>query len=211
MKIHRLLLALPLLLLGGCVSSGLEWEVTRFHELESIRGKTFVVIPMVPTLAASAEFKDYARLTSQRLVSHGMIELPADRSGSSDYIVGLDYGVGPPLESSYRRQIYTPAIRSSVTIPNPATGAPVTVLHDVQAAPSAVETVTVVNYRRYVRIFIHAGHPDAEGKFDRKYEATAESDSPTNELNGSVPSGIAALLAEFPGVSGKSATVQVPR
>jgi hypothetical protein len=202
--------ALLPLLLSGCSTSGLEWSVTRFHELSAIKGKTFIIVPMQPELAGSLEFKSYAQAAAKRLTEVGMTELPDSKFGSSDYLVGLDYGLGPPVVVKASQEIYgvvTPRTTTLATAVNPITGGPVTVLQQPSYGTVGFDTVSTVNYHRYVQLFIQEGRPGADGKFRRKYEGIAESDGTSRDLAWLVPEGITALLTEFPGTSGKSVTV----
>lgn len=205
---------LAFLFLSSCSTGGLEWNVTRFHELSAIAGKTFIVVPMQQELAGSLEFKAYAQAVAKRLTAAGMTESPEGKFGSSDYLVGLDYGIGPPMTVKSSQEVYgltTPRTTTLAAAANPITGGPVTVLQQPSYGVTGFETVSTVNYHRYVRLFIQEGRPGADGKYLRKYEGIAESDGGSRDLAWLVPDGIATLLTEFPGASGKSATVQVPR
>lgn len=139
-----------------------------------------------------------------------MTELPDSKFGSSDYLVGLDYGIGPPVVVKASQEIYgvvTPRTTTLATAVNPITGGPVTVLQQPSYGTVGFDTVSTVNYHRYVQLFIQEGRPGADGKSRRKYEGIAESDGTSRDLAWLVPDGITALLTEFPGTSGKSVTV----
>lgn len=205
-------LAFLLPVLSGCATRGPEWSVTRFHELAATKGRTFILVPARDGLAGSLEFKAYAQAAAKRLTDFGLVEWPESKFGSSDYLVGLDYGIGPPMTVDSTLQVRGLNLPQIITLPgstNPVNGGPMTGVQAARYGVTGYETVGTINYHRYVRLFIHEGRPGADGKFLRKYEGIAESDGASRDLTWLVPEGIAALLTDFPGMSGKSQTVQI--
>ncbi len=205
-------LALLLPVLPGCSTGGMEWSVTRFHELSAIKGKSFILVPAQDGLGSSLEFKAYAQATAKKLTELGLVEWPQSKFGSSDYLVGLDYGIGPPMTVDANHEVHGLSVPQIIVLPrttNLVNGGPLTGVQAPLYGVTGYETVSTVNYHRYVRLFIHEGHPGADGKFLRRYEGIAESDGASRDLTWLVPAGIAALLTEFPGTSGKSQTVQI--
>jgi hypothetical protein len=75
--------------------------------------------------------------------------------------------------------------------------------------PMIIDTRTLTTYSQYVRIFIHDGKANAEQKFPRRYEGLAQWEGFSNDLTKIVPSGLKALLMDFPGTSGSSQVVSL--
>lgn len=214
-NLPRVLFALLLLLLGGCVSSGLEWEVTRSQELGPVQGKTFVVVPVLNDLSGSLEFKHYAATLAEKLTSFGLIQLPPEKIGACDYIVVLDYGIGPPPPPAPPVPSGDPyALPPGGYIvgrsPQQVTGQglPITVPVRYTVETSDRENAGT-NYQRFVRVTVHEGRINAEGTHTRIYRAMAQSVGPSQDLTWIVPNGIAALLTEFPGTNAKAKLVHI--
>ena len=62
---------------------------------------------------------------------------------------------------------------------------------------------SITNYHQYVRVFIYEGK-EMVGIPLKRYEGKAEGAGYLNDLTKIVPSGLKALLMEFPGKSGSS-------
>ncbi len=208
MKIFFLCCLLGLPVLAGCASPGTQWAVSRAHKLGSVQGKTFVVVPMRQELARSPEFKTYAQAVVQKLALHGMRELPADQQSGSDYVVILDYGAASAVTRSGELAGSTVPATTVVGL-DPSSGSAMTVQRESTYA-TTVEMLDDYGYRRYVEIVIHEGQLNAEGKFPRRYQATAQSIGPTREPTAFAAEGVAVLLDEFPGKVGKAQPVWVP-
>lgn len=200
------------LALSGCASSmGLwVWTVTRFHNLGSMQGSTFVVVPLRKDYLGSLEFDSYASLVSEKLRSIGLVQRPKEEVGKTDYLFALDYGLGDPYQVTYSYPIFGQTAGGSTTynatvysgsrsanIKGTATTTP-------QYGVVASGTGSITNYRQFIHLFVFDGRLSATGDLVRRYEGKAEGHGYLNDLTKIVPSGLKAIFVEFPGQSGVS-------
>lgn len=198
------------ILLSGCATTDRwEWTVSRFHTLGDVRDKTFTVVPLRPANADSLEFMEYAKLLAGRLGSYGMIYRPQKELGSTDYIVGLDYGIGEPYQVNYSYPIYGQTSGGSAYVSGTVStnGQSANYSGTVVKAPTfgvvGTGSGSITNYSQYVRVFVYDGR-SPDGKPLKRYEGKAEGAGYLSDLTKIVPSGLKALLMEFPGASGTS-------
>jgi len=85
------------LFLSACATT-IRSDVTRFNELPTPKGETFIIMAKTPGMVGGLEFGRYAALVSEQLVAEGY--RPAGE-GTPDLIVELDFGISGPLEEGY--------------------------------------------------------------------------------------------------------------
>lgn len=208
---HQLILAaLAALWLSACAEIGRwEWTVTQFHMLGDVREKTFTVVPLRPVNNDSLEFMEYAKMVAVKLGHYGMMYRSPRDIGNTDYIVGLDYGIGEPYQVNYSYPIFGQTGGGSAYVSGTvrANGQNANYSGTVNTAPTfgvvGTASGSITNYRQFVRVFVFEGR-SADGKPRKLYEGKAEGAGHLNDLTKIVPSGLKALLAEFPGQSGVS-------
>jgi hypothetical protein len=196
-----------LFVISGCTTVGVwKWLVTRFHNLNVVRDQTFVLVPFRKEFSNSLEFRAYAQMAAEKLSAFGLLERPIEELGRTDYIFALDYGVGEPATTNY----YLPLFSGRGGISQPA--APGAAAHPA-ADPVASSTTmnggvgyrmgVVPTYRQFVHLYVYEGRP-RNGHHAKRFEGKAEGTGEHNDFTKIVPSGLKALLTEFPGESGKS-------
>ena len=202
-----------LIFVVGCASGDFwKWSVTRFHTLDVVREKTFTIVPLRSVYNDSLEFMEYAKLVAGKLGNYGMIYRSQNELGKTDFIVGLDYGIGEPYQINYSYPIYgqtgggthtsySGTIRSNGQNANYSGTASTAPTYGVVGS----DTGSITNYHQYVRLFIYDGKA-ADSIPLKRYEGKAEGAGYLNDLTKIVPSGLKALLMEFPGKSGSSKT-----
>lgn len=207
---------LPALAMGGCASY-LSAQVTTFHRAEpDFKGRRFAIEPSAAQ-RDSLEFKTYADLVRQALVSQGLV----DAAGApADVGVTLQYSVsdGKPVIASYPNYGYAPYGPVWALTPYRGPGGVV----QYGWAPSypigygviGERVVQSAVYRRELRVEIaDLGSPsksEGEAKAARLYEGSAISEGGSASLAPVMPAMIRALFVDFPGPNGSSRIVRVP-
>lgn len=199
--------------LSGCVTLvHWDWTVARFHNLGDVMGKTFTVVPAQSANNDSLEFIQYAGMLAAKLEGLGMKFRPPIELGKIDFVVCLDYGIGEPRQFLYNSPIYGQTSPAQLTYVNHyvvntnGQGSNITSTVNTPATYGVVGSTSqsVTNYHQYIRIFIYDGKPAADKTWLKRYEGKADGDGYLRDLTKIVPSGIKALLTEFPGESGGS-------
>ncbi len=90
-----LLVAAGLLALAACATP-FRAQVSRFQMMPPPAGQSFVVEPADPRHAGSIEFRTYAAAVEQEMQRNGF--QPAPSREAATLLVKLDFGVGPPRE-----------------------------------------------------------------------------------------------------------------
>lgn len=214
-------LALAVLALTGCGTPGdWEWNVARLHNLENVKGKTFTVVPLRRENVGSAEFKAYATMMATKLAHYGLTYSPTEETGKTDYVVGLDYGISGPQQHDYSNPIYgvvggESRHLSGVAISGAGAQSAIGQLAQFSGEKTSYQSTAQVGqdsgrltyYKQYVRIIIFEGRMEP-GHLVKRYEGNAVGAAgEIKELAQIVPSGLQALLQEFPGESGKTKLV----
>ena len=89
-KLLTLTAPAALLALSAC-ATGLPTQVSRFQAMPAPQGQTFVIQPKDPRERGGLEFSQYADLVRRHLTAQGYV--PAPTPGTASFVVELDYGV----------------------------------------------------------------------------------------------------------------------
>ncbi len=211
MRPARALLALLVVsLLAACGPRMVTSQVTRFHALPpGFAGESFTILPEQGQVG-SLEFQSYADLVAAQLQARGLTPVPA--SEKADYVVYLDYGIGPPrtivgtrpspFYGSFgygfgsRRHRDRWGYGLGVGFPFGPFG--------------PYETYAVTRYDRWLEVeMLDAGALRA-GKPVHVFEGRAISEGSSASLPQVMPYLAAALFENFPGMSGQTVRVAVP-
>jgi hypothetical protein len=190
--------ALIPLWLSSCATGSQTWNVTRFHHLDSLADKTYVIVPAKPELVQTLEFGSYAQLVEERLKSHGLVRRPFAELGTADLVFVLEYGANDPKQRVTYYPEYGPIIDRSYP------GMTVTQQPLVTAGTVGVSAMTSTSYPTHVQLLVFEGKTLRAGDGTRLYEGLARTDANKSDLTRDVPRGISALLEDFPGKNGTS-------
>lgn len=205
LRLTAVVVLLLTLVLGACGPQPVTSQVVRFHQLpQPIAGRAFTIEPG-PGQVGSLEFESYANQVAARLQGLGMIP---DRR-NPDYIVHLDYGVGPPQTSvravpwpdygwgtwgfgGWGHRHHHWGLGMGYTF-----------------APR-YDVYTVTRYDRWLYMEIVDTAAARQGRAGQVFEGSAVSIGANRALPEVIPYLVAALFEGFPGVSGSSIRVAVP-
>ncbi|MDI1319474.1 MAG: hypothetical protein PSW75_04670 [bacterium] len=215
-------MALVVLAFSGCgtIAADWEWHVVRLHNLGTAQGKTFTVVPLRRENIGSAEFKVYAALLAAKLGRHGLRYLPTEETGLTDYVVGLDYGISAPQELKYNEPILGVSGGQSTYVTGVAVSGGTSAIGQLgqfvgekttNPTPAVVgrSSGQITYYKQYVRVVVFDGRMEA-GHLVKCYDGSAVAVGEHQDLTRIVPTGLYALLQEFPGKSGQTKLVTVP-
>jgi hypothetical protein len=209
--VHPIIVALALVVSGCTTSSGAWlWTVTRFHTVDLVQGKTYVIVPLRKEYADSLEFQAYAAHVAHKMSAYGLARRSKDEIGKTDFLIALDYGIGEPYQLTYSYPMFGQVAGGTTLYRGTAYSAgkvstysgTATTVPQFGVVGSGSRSVT--NYRQYVHLFIYDGRLSPSDELVRRYEGKAEGSGYLNDLTKIVPSGLKALLVEFPGKSGTS-------
>ena len=217
MSLHKniLTIAAPLALLGlSACATGLPTEVSRFQAMPAPQGESFVIVPGEAGEKGGLEFSQYAGLVRQHLVGLGYSEAPSREQAS--FVVELDYGVDegrdrivarpdpfPRWGFGYGRPYYSRfgyygRYRSPFYY-----GWHDPFLFD-DGWGTRLETYTV--YTSHLEMDIRRN-----GDGQPLFEGRAEARSGEDDLTVLVPNLVEAMFTDFPGRSGETVRITVPR
>ncbi len=203
LRLSTVLALLLTLALSACGPQPITSQVVRFHQLPPIAGRTFSIQPWSGQVG-NLEFESYADQVAARLQRLGMV--PDTRN--PDYLVHLDYGVGPPQTSV--RAVPWPDYgwgglgyggwghRRHWGLGLGYTFGP------------RYDVYTITRYDRWLHMEILDGAAARRGRTVQVFEGRAISVGSSRALPDVMPYLVTALFEGFPGVSGQSIRVAVP-
>lgn len=194
---HRLILVLALLL-GACTTPVVQADVTRFHVLGATPNPvSFTILPDAAQVG-SLEFQDYASQVADALSAKGW--RPVAPGGHADVLVSLHWGVGPP---------------DTVTWQSPSS-----VYSGIGSGPHNTwagggwsdpfpywETRSATYFPRWLAVRMVTAGGDRHTLFEGRAVATGT----RREIAPVVPALVRALFTGFPGSSGTTVEITVPR
>jgi hypothetical protein len=193
--ISPIILVLALFAVSGCAVTA-RTDVTTFHTLPTAgQAETFTIEPGPGKDVASLEFQAYATQVTQRLYAYGW--RPAAADAAPTYRVVLDFGVSPP-EYQQRLEPYYPGYYP-FHYGNRRWG----------YWPVGPTYVPVVD-RYFARTLDLRVFRTVRGteRGPAVYEGRAVNRGRSDEITPVMPVLVNALFRNFPGVSGKTVTVE---
>lgn len=212
MRILVVLLTALLLAACGTTPPRLEGTVTRFHNLPP--GPTSFAIVPNPDQESSLEFRSYAGLVAQQLVSRGWQQTAFD---SAQVAVFLQYQI-----SQGRQVAFTYPILGSVPTGRSTTTGTVSTYGNrstVNATTTQQSTLGVVGtgvgshteFDRAARVVMYSiPFYKATNKLEPVLEVEIRSTGSTGDLPTVMPVLVRGLFDDFPGTSGTTRRVSVP-
>ncbi|WP_027015578.1 DUF4136 domain-containing protein [Comamonas composti] len=214
MKVFQIAsVALACSLLAAC-STPIRSQVSVFHELENIKGRTFALAPRNEQ-KNDLEYKTYAQELASGLMRYGMEQASADKA---QYAVLVRYGI-----DKGRTQVSSVPIVGQTGIASSHTYGQVnrsakgsnfssttynTPSYGVIGSTTRTDTV----YARFLQVEILDNKAkDSEGRPLRLYQGEVKSRGTEEQLSAVMPYMIEALLQDFPGKSGQPRTVEQTR
>ena len=183
-------------------------DVSRFQNLPAPAGETFAIVPEEQEDANSLEFENYARYVAQELREEGYNQVAAPSQAT--LIVSLDYGIGDPREKLASR----PSTRLGFGYGYPWAGYyGYGYRHPIFYDPffygyGGLRDSDVYSYTVYPTFLeMDIRRPDGEPVFEGRAVTTTRD----NNLPEIVPNLVEAMFTDFPGMSGRTVTVKVPR
>lgn len=204
-------LVLLVLSLMACMTPVVQTDVTRFHALPQVgAGRSFTIAPEGPQ-AGSLEFERYADLVADQLVRHGWRAVPPSRSAAdraADTVVKLSWGTGEPRVEAWQspssiyggmgwgagRRGYGAGIGLPLGDPFPYW-----------------ETRSATYFPKWVAVEILDAEANRAGLRRVLFEGRAVAEGSQREIAPVMPSLIEALFTGFPGASGRTVRINVPR
>lgn len=197
------------LLLSGCGASRFVAEVTQFHDLGVAKARpTFIVVPADKAKDGSLEFKAYGGSIAGELERLGFRRVATDQE--TDFIVLLDYGVGPGEVRSYPAPVYGYYPDQVTTIRGVRKDGKrfsANVFESGGFVPLGYSEVTETLYQRSLTLEMVDAAAWQRGQTEKRYEGRVTSHGPESEIAAVMPLMIQALFLEFPGDNGASRTV----
>lgn len=213
------LLALVAVLFTGCatVAPRVDSSVTVFHQMQAVpAGATYSVVPWRKENEGSLEFKAYAEQVASFLRSGGLTVVPVGQAAR--FAVFVDYGIddGRTETTSYSvpqwgvtgssgssttgtvNVIGSTAMINATTVNRPTYG--VTGYNQVSTSSRV--------FRRFVKVDI--AELSGDGNPKKVYEGRLKSEGTCGNLPTIMPILLQAMLANFPGESGKARSVELP-
>ncbi len=194
----------------GCSGRPLEIERKVYHTLapDSLTGKTFDIIILQDDQRDTIEFKQHSETLAGYLVKKGMKRV----ASSPDYIVTFDFTISGESKTGVvsTPHFTTTGGTSSFSATTYGGGRPSTTYGTVNSAPttryagSSSNSYDYTEYTRQLNIRMYHGKSWSNGKRDTLFEAQAYSQGSMRNTTKLVPAIIAALMYDFPAISGTS-------
>lgn len=204
MRVPLLFTLLLTLAVAACGPPVVPVQVVRFHELSPATvGKSFA-IQAERNQTGNIEFESYANQVAAKLQQLGMTPV----SANADYVVRLDYGIGPP--------------QTVVHVAPPPPPPPGFGLHygwprrhwgygvGFGYGYGYGSTYTTTRYERWLEVEMLDGPSMRRGQPNQVFEGRAINDGRSRALPEVMPFLVAALFDGFPGLSGQTLTIAVP-
>lgn len=202
--------------LNACAPS-VRTDVTRFNEMPSTQGQTFVIEPS-SNEQGSLEYKQYAQLIRQKLEQNGFHF--SEKKSGEDYKVKFTFGIDNGSTSTVDMPLYGQTGGGTTTFQGNSMGsvggAPYssTSFGTSYTAPTYGEVgsvpISVTTYTRFLTLGIWDAKSLAQGKGDKVFEANAISKGSSSSLPTVMPLMIDAVFQDFPGKNGETITVTAP-
>lgn len=202
------IVALSLTFAGCSTPLTISSQVSTFHELGSVQGRTFVMVPH-ESQKTDLEYKAYAKLLASGLTRKGMIETSAVTT--ADYAVLMSYGIdNGKTELSSRPLIGQTGVMSSTTYGqiNRAGSFNATTYNTPTYGVIGTATDSNTVYTRYLQVdVLDPKSKDGDEKYPALYLGKVKSSGSFSQLPRVMPYMVNALAKDFPGKSGEAKTV----